>query len=280
MNILNFLEKIIRKINSFYRFFRIELDLLLNIKYDFFGKKIIANKSVYQKLFNDEKNNNYPEIDSFEKLCGYSLDKKWLDELALQTQITIKNSKLNYQHGRVLYSLLRKYLEKNDNITIIETGTSRGFSSICMSKAILDSKKSGRIYTIDILPHKRKMIWNCIKDCDGNNSRQEILEPWSKYLLNIIFLRGKSEKILKNINEDHFNFCFLDSVHKYNSVKNEYSVIFKKQRKDDIIIFDDYTANQFDGVVRFVDKMKSKNEYDIKILYSEHQRGYAIATKN
>ena len=85
------------------------------------------------------KNIKYKEIDNFEESCGYFLDKDWLDNLALYTQIVIKKSQINYQHGRILYSLLMKYLnQNNDKINVLETGTARGFSSICMSKAILD----------------------------------------------------------------------------------------------------------------------------------------------
>ena len=74
---------------------------------------------------------------------GYSIDKEWLNKLALQTQIVIKKSPLNYAHGRVLYSLLRNYLRTNSKklkgLNIVETGTARGFSSLYMAKALFDS---------------------------------------------------------------------------------------------------------------------------------------------
>ena len=33
--------------------------------------------------------------------------------------------------------------KENNSLTILETGTARGFSAICMSKALIDQKKSG-----------------------------------------------------------------------------------------------------------------------------------------
>ena len=37
-------------------------------------------------------------------------------------------------HGFILMTILKDYLKQNkDNISIFETGTARGFSSICMS---------------------------------------------------------------------------------------------------------------------------------------------------
>ena len=65
-----------------------------------------------------------------------------------------------------MYSLLRKYIQdQNINyIKILEIGTARGFSSICMSKAINDTGIKGVINTIDIIPHKKEIYWNCIDD--------------------------------------------------------------------------------------------------------------------
>ena len=54
--------------------------------------------------------------------------------------------------------------ENNNSINIIETGTVRGFSALCMAKALSDAKFEGSIFTIDVLPHDKKMFWNCAAD--------------------------------------------------------------------------------------------------------------------
>ena len=63
----------------------------------------------------------------------------------------------------LLYSTLRNYLESQRKIgfvNIVETGTARGFSAICLSKALNDTKNvAGVIHTIDILP----IIKECIE---------------------------------------------------------------------------------------------------------------------
>ena len=57
---------------------------------------------------------------------------------------------------------LRNYLstlsKENKTINIVETGTARGFSSICMAKALSDSEFEGSIFTLDVLPHFKKMF--------------------------------------------------------------------------------------------------------------------------
>ena len=119
----------------------------------------IASKNQYLKIFKKAKLNKNLEIRGLEKEFGFSIKKKWLDNLALKTQIVKKKSTIDYQHGRLLYSMVRRELKKftkNDNYRILEVGTARGFSSIVMSKAISDSNKKGNIITIDIIPNKKK----------------------------------------------------------------------------------------------------------------------------
>lgn len=138
-----------------------------------FGRELLADKPTYIKLSADSRLKIYPEVDQFESEMGYSVDVEWLHELALHTQIVIKDSELCYQHGRILYSALSKYLELKprddpaERLTIWETGTARGFSALCMAKALSDQQRAGMILTFDILPHETKMYWNCVDDHDG-----------------------------------------------------------------------------------------------------------------
>ena len=98
-------------------------------------KQPIASKDEYMKIFDDAKNVHYKEIDSIQKSLGYDLDFNWLNDLALHTQVCVKKSRINYQHGRLLYSHLRNYIKINSYnfFNILETGTARGFSSISVS---------------------------------------------------------------------------------------------------------------------------------------------------
>ena len=97
--------------------------------------------------------------------------------MALITQITIKNSDLVYSHGRVIYSCLSNYISTTDgNINILETGTSKGFSSVCMAKALRDQNKIGSIHTIDILPKDKKIYWNNISDFEGKKLERNYSE--------------------------------------------------------------------------------------------------------
>lgn len=260
-------------------FFRY-LFFLFNIGYPFGVLLWTKKKDKYLNIFNEIKNKEFENINLYEKKKKFKINKNWLDSLALNTQVVIKETQINYQHGRVLYSELSEYLiNKNQNLNILETGTARGFSSICMAKALDDRKKKGKIFTIDILPHKKKIIWNCINDFNGKSSREELLKNWSNLLGYIDFKEGRSKKILNTLNLDRVHFAFLDGAHNKKTVEYEFKWVSDRQLKNDIIIFDDYDISKFDGIYELVNKIEKEQIYAIQKVKSDKNRAYAIAHK-
>ena len=244
-----------------------------------FGIMKWGNKNTYLDIYNKIQKKNYKEIDNYEKNFENKIGSNWLNKLALQTQVVIKKSEINYQHGRILYTELSNYIQKNltGKIDILETGTARGFSSICMSKAIEDHNCDGEIHTIDILPNNKKIYWNCISDIDGKKTRIELLKNWSNYIGRIRFYRGNSVKVLKKMNLNRVNFAFLDGSHNKKKVKIEFDWVKKRQLKNDIIVFDDYDPHNFKGICEFIDNLEKEKSYKITKIFSEKNRGYAIA---
>ena len=244
----------------------------------------LGNDNEYKSLIKSVENETYNFIDTFEKKCGFSIDKKWLNDVALKTQISIKNSKPNYQHGRILYSLLRKYLEKNkiinEQITTLETGTAIGFSALCAAKAFEDANLTNyKILTLDIIPSQIKIFWNKFGDEKGKRSREEILKDWDNLLNNIVFLSGDTKDILQNLFIKRINFAFLDAVHNKINVQREFRYVSVKQKVGDLIVFDDITKNQFPELTEYLKNISNKSDYEIEYLNSTDNRGYAIAKK-
>ena len=256
------------------------------INYYFWPEKLlterpIADEQVYKEIFEESKRYKNQEIENILKKNEIRIDDKWFDELALHTQVVVKKSKINYYHGKLLYSYLSKYLINNkiNNISVLETGTARGYSSVCMSKALVDNNKEGKIFTIDILPNDKKMYWNCIDDHTSKKTRIELLDNWKNELKNINFITGPTKKILNKIKIDRINFAFLDAAHTFNDVMNEFNYVSKLQKTNDIIFFDDVTPNLFDGVTKAINQIKEKKTYDFEIINATSERGYAIGTK-
>lgn len=248
----------------------------------------LANLEKYNELLKKADKNTYsiPGVDLLEKRNGYYINREWLKSLAFITQVTIKESELNYAHGRVLYSVLREYLlslkQENKTVNIIETGTARGFSVICMANALYDSKYEGSICTLDVLPHFKKMYWNCAMDwTTGKQSRNELISVYDALIERyVVFIQGFTKITLPKVNFSRINFAFLDGSHSYNDVLFEFNIINKRQKKGDIIIFDDHNEKKFPGIVKVVNQIANGLTYNIEIIKNKKTyRDYVIAKK-
>jgi hypothetical protein len=251
-----------------------------------FGREPIASRDQYEKLALETYKKQHPEVDIFEIDMGFTVDMDWLRDLALHTQIVIKKSELCYQHGRVLYAALSKYIHDQppphpqDRITIWETGTARGFSAICMAKALVDQNRPGLIMTFDVLPHQTPMYWNCIDDHDGPKTRSELLHPWKTLVEQyVIFHQGDTRLHLPKVQTERIHFAFLDGAHNYESVWFEFEQIKDRQQPGDIVVYDDYTELQFPGIVRAVNEICSSQHYHPTIINAHNRRSYVVATK-
>lgn len=268
--------------------FRLALERQINARwFDYpFGRKPKANKEEYLRLAEECRKKYYPQIDAYEKQTGYSIDSVWLHDLGLHTQVVIKDSDLCYAHGRVLYCALSTYLEQHpavsssDRIAIWETGTARGFSALCMAKALHDQKRAGLIVTFDVLPHQTPMYWNCIDDLDGPKTRADLLQPWKSLVQNyILFFQDNTRIALPKMVTDRINFAFLDGAHTYQDIMFEFDQIHERQQPGDIIVYDDYTPQQFPGLVKAVDLICKKYRYQRKDLQAHSDRGFVVAIK-
>ena len=256
----------------------------------------LVNKTHFLLLHQEVTQRNYLEF--FDQLKNDtdihpSLIKPFIDELALQTQICIKGSKMLYLHGFVLYTLLTKYINDHPNIdfiNIIETGTARGFSALCMAKALHDCNRKGKIYTIDIIPNNLVTYWNCINDFNGPMTRPNLLSKWKDLCDNYIeFLSGDSKIILEKLSTeiDRVHFSFLDAHHDYEYLNYELEFVSKKIEQGDIIICDDYTfynngSSQYPGIIKAIDEYISKYKSEYKIYYGSDgtkKRGYVSLKK-
>ncbi len=223
----------------------------------------------YLNLWEHAKSQVYPEIDAYEEEVGYKIDLDFCNNLGLHTQVCIKGSNICYAHGRVVYSTLRKFIADNpqDFYTVMETGTARGFSAVCMAKALDDAKVKGSITTYDIIPHNQLLYWNCIDDHKkGLQTRQQLLEPWKGLLHYIRFITGDTKTTLKRSEVD---FAFLDGGHTYEDVCHEFNRLVNPK----VVVFDDYTPHQFPGVCKAID------ETPLNKRYLKAARGYAIGVR-
>ncbi|NIA69072.1 class I SAM-dependent methyltransferase [Pelagibius litoralis] len=244
-----------------------------------FGTEPRASRERYLELHRAAQSVAYPEIDAVEEKLGFAIDRPWMEELALHTQVVVKESSLNYNHGRLLYAALRRYLAGHDgsHVVIFETGTARGFSALCMACALQDAAVPGYIVTVDMLPHERPILWNCIDDHEGPKTRQQLLSAYPELLSRIVFLQGRSDEAVATIGLLRVNFAFLDATHSEVDVRREFEFVSARQRKGDVVILDDVTPAAFPGVVAAVEAIEAGDDYAVERIVASEQRGYAIA---
>jgi predicted O-methyltransferase YrrM len=242
----------------------------------------LAPSSEYRRLWADAQHRLYPTIDRYEDECGSAIDPGWFHGLALLTQVTIKRSEICYQHGRVLYATLVRYARGRgrDPLNIIETGTARGFSALCLGRALHDAGATGKILSFDVLPHDVRILWNCVLDADGPRTRAELLDAYRDLIERfVIFHRGDTKSEMARMWVPRVHFAFLDSVHTYEHVMAEFSCIRDRQRPGDVLVFDDYSPKSYPGVVQAADEICRAHGYRARILAANPQRQYVVAEK-
>lgn len=242
----------------------------------------MATPDEYRRRWLDARARVYPAVDGFERDCGVAIDADWFHDLALVTQVAIKRSETCYQHGRLLYTALRRYLRTRDAapVTIVETGTARGFSALCMAKALDDAGCAGRIVSFDVLPHDAPILWNCIRDAKGPQTRAELLRDYAELIERyIIFQQGDTKRMLARMAVPRTHLVFLDSVHTYDHVMAEFAAVSAWQQPGDLLFFDDYTVSAYPGVVRAADDICARHRYHATVIEATPQRRYLIAEK-
>jgi len=229
-----------------------------------------------------------PEVSRFEADAGYVVEKKWFLDAARKLQFVVKKQKFSFDHGRIIYTSLRKYLEKADNdkpLNLIDVGTARGFSALCAAKALEDTGVShARVITIDPLSHFERIEWVTIDRIDsgvlGLHSRADLISPWSQLFSKyVIFLQGYSKIVLPSLQLDRINFAFIDGMHDYSSVYFEFEYIAKSQIIGDLVVFDDFDRENFPGLVKAVQEIAHQYQYSLTEINGYQSRNYMIAIK-
>lgn len=182
----------------------------------------------------------------------------WIDSLALKTQVSIKKSDLDWTHGYFLYKMISEQLKDSTKreISVFESGTAKGFSSLVIAKAICDAKKIPKILTIDLIDGDKSMFWNALGDQQGRKTRLELLSDYQELLKYIEFKKVRSSKLKDNsLTNVYFDIAFLDAAHTFKDVKKEFKIVEKKLNNGGIIIFDDYNPVKYPGIVKFINSL-------------------------
>ena len=180
---------------------------------------------------------------------------------------------LNYERGPLLYALVSILKPKN----ILEIGTARGYSTLCMAWAMSDNNIPGKIFTID--PKSTKLnSRNLLDDHSSLGARYEnisVREIWKEisgknWLDKIIVLNGYSGEIMSKNNHPKFDFGYIDGAHFNDAVIHDFYAFLKSSNSNFGILLDDYIDRKYYGVKKLVDEEISKT-FDTTIIETDRQ---------
>ena len=89
-----------------------------------------------------------------------------------------------------------------------------------------------------------------------------------KFQKNVNIIKGNSNKVLKEINVDKFDYVFLDGGHKYETVKKDLKNLTQIVNNNGTILCDDYDLSYASGVKKAIEDFVSEKNFNLKILNS------------
>ena len=197
------------------------------------------------------------DIRSFIKSLGITVpdDKEFL-KLSKSMPIYSENEELhsiNYERGILLYSIIAKYKPQN----VLEIGTAKGYSTLCMAWAMHDYNIPGTIHTIDPTLDTKFEI-----KIDDKINVLTTTQLWKKiasdkWLSKIKPYAGYSGEIMDKHQFPKIDFAYIDGHHVYEAVEHDFYAFLNTSSNDFRILFDDYALS--DGVTKLIDNDVSEN---------------------
>ena len=220
-----------------------------------------------------------PSITTLEETLGFSASNDWLEDLAVATQVTAKTSSSDWDHGRLIYALVRQriaQLGSDHFVTILETGSAIGFTSLVAARALVDAEAVGAVVSVDMISHDEERYWGTADDYFGPQSRRNILSEWRQEASRVIFVQGVLPQALRRIGMSHVNIAFLDAEHSRSSVRQELAFLDDLQGVGDVVVLDDVHSERFPGVAAAFVEWVKQHELNTTAFGS---RGLIAATR-
>lgn len=231
----------------------------------------------YDAIFERERHSSYPIVDAYEKMHGYAIDRTKLESMARTLACPYKANPPNWQHGRIIYSTLRRFLlgtTFSERITVLDIGTAKGFSACVMTHALADHKVDGMVVSLDIVDPSQRVARNSVAELDGLKTVDEFVEDHiNKSVHAAFFGRGSMPWLNYALDQNgRVPFAFVDGKHTYDAVCFEVAALAQLQKPGDVVVLDDCQIEPVGRAVR-QQRMYTVNYVDIG------PRIYAIAVR-
>lgn len=226
----------------------------------------------YWQAYDTERTQVYPLVDAFEQQTGYALSPGRYLPAARVLACPVKANPPNWQHGRILYALTRHYLAAcTGPVRLLDIGTAKGYSALCLLWAVMDAKLHGRVTSVDVIDPLSDERRNTVAECDGSKTLADVLRPWPESQ-RIDFVKSSGQLWL-TAHPERVNVAFVDGKHSYPAVSWEAALLSERQHEGDIVMFDDV---HIPDVRKAVSELRS---YAVQYVPVLPNRQYAIARR-
>lgn len=170
-------------------------------------------------------------------------EENFLDLLREIQEYCMKNDirAISSECGRLLKLLVQVYSQSKRFVNVVEIGTGVGYSTLWISKGLLDNRSKGKIYTIDPNPERTKKanyFFNKASTIKGLEKILNLIEvncgdalkliPKFTFEVDFVFIDGAKNEYAQYLNA-------LEGVLKPGSVVTAHNVISHKSRLADFL---------------------------------------------
>jgi predicted O-methyltransferase YrrM len=230
----------------------------------------------FARIFDIARQKEYPAIDALESEFGqerYAIGRMRLEDAAKILACPMKQHPPHWQHGRVIYAVARAYLHnRREIVSLIDVGTAKGFSALCLQWALNDSQALGSVVSTDVLDPKGTERRNSVLELDGPKTLAQFLEPWPEAGV-IDFRKGTGQELIASA-PGRIHLAFIDGKHSYEHVKAEGKALADRQSSGDYVIWDDCQIPEVARAVAFL-----RAYYDVTEVQCCEYRTYAIGVR-
>lgn len=227
----------------------------------------------YDEAFRLEAMQTYPEVEAIEQRYGFALQTARLEAAARVLACPVKANPPCWQHGRVLYTVARAALAGQVGpLTLLDIGTAKGFSALCLRWALGDAGIDGQVVTVDVIDPEARVRRNSVAEADGLKTLAEFLAPWPEAAAIRAF--GMTGLDWLRQGRDRLPVVFVDGKHEGRVVAAEGAEIAARQAPGDVVVFDDVHLPDVKLAVSGL-----RNDYAIEWLTVLPKRAYAIGVR-
>jgi predicted O-methyltransferase YrrM len=232
----------------------------------------------YEEAFALECASSYPAVDAF--VGTEDVDRSWLESAARVLACPIKINRPCWQHGRVLYAAAVRALRalsatqtQPDPVTLLDIGTAKGFSALCLARALGDVGLPGRVVTVDVVNPDERVRRNTVAELDGLKTVEEVLSPYLTAGIAHVDARWLTGVTWLSVTVGRLPVVFVDGKHDGAVVAEEARLIEARQLAGDVMVLDDVHLQPLRAVA---EQLKC---YDVTWIEALPHRAYAVAVR-